>query len=68
LNIYIIREVIKKIRSVHVSLVISNETLEANFLVNIIERNCLLLNHRLVETPGCISFILTKIEDKEKDL
>jgi hypothetical protein len=68
LNIYIIREVIKKIRSVHVSLVIPNETLEASFLANIIERNCLLLNHRLVATPGCISFILTKVEDTQGDL
>lgn len=68
MNIYIIREVIKKIRSVHVSLVIPNETLEASFLASIIERNCLLLNERLVATPGCISFILTKVEEKERDL
>lgn len=36
--------------------------------MDIIQRNCLLLNNRIVSTPGCISFILTKIEDKESDL
>lgn len=40
LNIYIIREVIKKIRSVHVSIVVSNEFFEANDLLEIINRNC----------------------------
>lgn len=52
----------------HVSLVISSETLEANYLESIIERNCLLLNGRLVATPACISFILTKVEDPQNEL
>jgi hypothetical protein len=68
LNIYIIREVIKKIRSVHASLVVPYETLDAEYLASTIERNCLLLNSRLVSTPGCISFILTKVEDRDSDL
>ena len=52
----------------HVSLVIPFETLEAEHLASTIERNCLLLNNQLVSTPGCISFILTKIEDRDGDL
>jgi hypothetical protein len=34
--------------------------------MSIIERNCLLLNEKLLCTPNCLSFILTKIEEEEE--
>jgi hypothetical protein len=60
-----VREVIRKIRNVHISLVVSNETREANELIAILERYIALLNPGLLLAPNSLSFMLTKADTLE---
>lgn len=61
LNIYIIQETIRKIKNVHVSMVIPLENLQGEALITALNNTCELLGTQLIKADRCVSFILTKI-------